>query len=359
MPGRIEAWAERRRGRLRAPTVLTVRTVKDSIDDRVPGLAAEAAFYLILSLPPLLLTMLASVSVVGNALVPDFEARTIERVREFSNAFLTSGATSDLIDIVERVLGQASLSVLSIGFVLTLFTSSRAFRVMTIAITIAYDLRDQRPGWQQFAYGLGLTVAAILIGIVVVPAFVAGPPLGEAIGSWFGLEDEFAVIWRLAYWPAAAVVVTLLIATLYHVAAPWWTPWRRDLPGAALAMVIALLGSVGLRFYAAEAIASEAAFQPIAAPLVILLWLYVMALAVLLGAELNAEIERYWPTEEPTAADPAVAPREDSGRGPPGADADTGLDADADAGTDADEAGADSETDATGAIDRDATVGRR
>jgi membrane protein len=312
LPERIEAWAERRRGRLRAPTVLTIRTLKDSIEDRVPGLAAEAAFYLILSLPPLLLTMLASIGVVGNALVPDFEARTIDRVREFANAFLTSGATSDLVDIVERVLSQASLSVLSIGFVLTLLTASRAFRVMTVAITIAYDLRDQRPGWHQFAYGLGLTVSAILIGVIVVPVFVAGPPLGEAIGSWFGLEDEFVVMWRIAYWPAAAVVVTLLIATLYHVAAPWWTPWRRDLPGAVLAMIIALLGSVGLRFYAAEAISSEAAFQPIAAPLVILVWLYVMALAVLLGAELNAEIERYWPTDEPAAADPAVAPRDES-----------------------------------------------
>ena len=114
-----------------------------------------------------------------------------------------------------------------------------------------------------------------------------------------GLAD----VWRAAYWPGAAAIVTLMIAVLYDLAAPWKTPFHRDLPGAMLAMALGLLGTVGLRVYVGQAIGESYGF--IAAPLIILLWMYVSGLAVLLGAELNAEIEKMWPTAERT--DPAAA----------------------------------------------------
>lgn len=209
-----------------------------------------------------------------------------------------------LLDAAQRETRSPASALLSLGFVLTVLSASRALRVTTVAITIAYDLEDDRPGWQSFLYGVGFTVAALVVVVVAGPLIVAGPEVGAFLVDRFGAPATVASVWRVAYWPAAAVVATLLLSVLYHVAAPWSTPWRRDVPGAVLAMVITLLGSVGLRVYAGRAI-DGALLGSLAAPIVVLLWLYVLSFAVLLGAELNAELERYRPTGEVGPDEPA------------------------------------------------------
>jgi membrane protein len=100
----------------------------------------------------------------------------------------------------------------------------------------------------------------------------------------------------VVHWLLTAALAVALLATLYHVAPPRWTPWRRDFPGAVLALVLWVAGAVLVRTYVEWTIASDDTYGPFAAPIVILLWLYFTAFAVLLGAELNAEIERMWPT---------------------------------------------------------------
>lgn len=286
---------------LRPAVELIVRTVVDAFRDRVPGLAAEMAFYLILSLPPLLITVFAGVALAGTIVDANILDNAQGQVLTVTSQFLTPDAAEDVNTILGNVRREAQAGIgvlLSFGFLLTVFSASRALRVTSIAITIAYDLEETRPGWQQFLYGIGLTLGAVVAGIVVVPFFVGGPGLGQALVNRFGAPQQLADAWRLAYWPGATLTLTLLLAALYHVAAPWYTPWRRDLPGAVVAMVIGLLGSYGLRLYTSRAIGGGL-FGPLAAPLVLLLWLYVMSFAVLLGAEFNAEIERMWPTKRP------------------------------------------------------------
>ena len=289
---------ERAPGRLRPGVELVVRTISDVFTDRVPGLAAEMAFYLILSLPPLLITVFSGVALLGQvagvAILDDAPAQ----VMRVGDEFLTQDAATEVQGLLANLRDQARDGIgtlLSFGFLLTILSASRALRVATVAITIAYDLEETRPGWQQFVYGLVLTIAALVVGVVVVPILVGGPELGQFIVDQIGGPEQLATLWRLAYWPGACVVLTLLLAVLYHVAAPWWTPWHRDLPGAALAMTIGLLGSYGLRYYTDRAIGDV--FGTLATPLVVLVWLFVMSFAVLLGAEFNAEIEKMWPFE--------------------------------------------------------------
>lgn len=284
--------------RVRPAVQLSVRTVKDSFNDRAPGLAAEVAFYTILSLPPLLLTVVAALGLAGDVVGEQVRQPVLDAISEFGGAFLTPETEETLLDAVERIFRREAGGLLGVGFVLTIFSASRALRVLTVAITIAYDLEDTRPGWHQFLYGIGLTLAVMLVGIVFVPLFVAGPALGRQIASWAGLEAVFANVWEVAYWPVAALLATCLLATLYHVAAPWWTPWRRDYPGAVLAMVVALGGSLGLRIYTQLNLgADQSIFAGLGTVIVTMLWLYVVSLGVILGAELNAEIEKMWPTE--------------------------------------------------------------
>ncbi len=279
--------------RVRPVAELAWDTVADTFHDRVPGLAAEVAFWVLLSLPPLLLVVVSAVGLFGDATQDGFRDQLIT----IAEALLADSAVTDLEQVVDQVLTSARSGIIGFGLLLTVFSASRAWRVLTVAITIAYDLEDDRPAWKSNLVGIGLTVGALVVGVLVIPIFVAGPTLGEAIDRLLGLSDTFGPPWRIAYWPLATVGATALLTLLYHVAAPWWTPWLRDVPGAVLAMAWSLLGSVALRAYVATTIATDEIFAPLAAPLILLLWLYVMALGLLLGAELNAEIERRWPSE--------------------------------------------------------------
>lgn len=293
---------DRTPARLRPGVELTIRTVDDSIHDRVPGLAAEIAFFALLSLPPLLLTVLGGIGQVGRLLGRDLRDDVRETIVDSAQLIQSDTATTLETYLVETISPETG-SIIGLGVFVTLLSASRVFRVVSTAITIAYDLETTRPAWKHRLWGFALTIGGILTAMLVGPLLIAGPEGGETASSLLGGVPGLPEVWSVAYWPAAAAVVTTMIAVLYHVAAPWRTPLRRDLPGALLAMALWLLGTVGLRIYVGQAIDESYGF--IATPLIILLWLYVSAFAVLLGAELNAEIEKMYPTADRTDPDAA------------------------------------------------------
>lgn len=277
-----------------------MRTVVDAGQDRIPGLAAEVAFFVLLSLPPLLLAIFGTLGALDPVLEVDLPTRVTERTVVLAKEVLNAETVESTIEpTVRQIFADGGGGIATVGFLITVIAASRALRVVATAITIAYDLEETRPAWQQRMWGLGLTLVGMLLGLVLVPVIVAGPDFGATIARTTGVGFFFADAYRILYWPVAGLLAWILIASLYHFVAPWWTPWHRDLAGAALAMVLWFLGSMGLRAYAARTLAGQTIYEPIAGPLVLLLWLYVSALAVLLGAELNAEIERMWPTARP------------------------------------------------------------
>jgi membrane protein len=330
----VERAIARSPARVRPGVTLTLRTITDTRADRVPGLAAEVAFFVLLSLPPLLLLVLGAVGYLGRA-APSIATDAADRLLSLAGTVLTDETVALLEPVVEQLLSDGRADIASLGVILTVYSASRALRVVVVALTIAYDQPESRPSWQDRVWGLGLTVLGLVLGVITVPLLVLGPGFGQELGRRVIAGDAVDFVWRVGYWPTAVVVATLLIASLYHFAAPWTTPWRRDLPGAVLAMALWLLGSAGLRVYVARSIVAEAVFTPLAGPLVLLLWLYVSAFAVLLGAEFNAEIEKLWPTAAGRAggvdgatddgggrlAAEGVAARDDDGTAPPGVDA--------------------------------------
>ena len=280
---------------------LAVRTLVDSIDDRVPGLAAEMAFFVVLSLPPLLLAVLGSVGfVVGD--LPDIELQRLQaEILSTLNAFLSQSTVDEVLaGPIESLLREGRSDILSLGVVLTLWSSSRATNVLLRTVTIAYDLDDRRPAWKRRLLAILITLVGITVAVVILPLLVVGPRLLASLLATTGLEADIARFWEVVYWGGVVVVAIVALTWLYHVAPGWFTPWRRDLPGAILALLMWAAASWGLRVYTAElaGFTSDDAFRGLAAPLVLLLWVYVSAIAVLVGAELNAEIERIWPSEE-------------------------------------------------------------
>ncbi len=286
---------------------LTKDTVKDTLDDRLPGLAAEVAFYLVLSLPSLLLVVLGLMGYVGEIGGAETVAEIKDQLLDWADNIFSASTIADTVEpAIDGLLEQGRADVLTIGGLIALWSGSRAARVIVDAVTIAYDLEDHRDFRRKTLVGLWLTVAGILSMTVLIPLLVVGPRFGANLADNFGLESAFETVWAVLYWPVVASVGIVLLTWVLHIAPPHSTPWRRDLPGAILALLVWALGSLGLRIYSTNFLESNSAFSLFTAPLAVLLWLYVSAIAVLLGAELNAEIEKRWPHGEATTGETAT-----------------------------------------------------
>ncbi|MGV0836056.1 YihY/virulence factor BrkB family protein [Mycolicibacterium thermoresistibile] len=274
---------------------LTDRTIRESMADRVPGLAAEAALFTLISLPALMLAVFGSLGFIAEALGPEGTAGLRRLVLDVPQSFLTDQTFRAYERIVEDVLTTRRGSVISIGLLLSLWTGSRAVNRYLETITIAYGVAP-RPIWRQRLIALGLTAAGLLGAAAVLPPLVVGPQLIEQLTPP-AVQTATTQALDLLFWPALILAILVGLVSLYHFGVPWKTPWRRDLPGAILAMLLWLLASAGLRAYLAVSMRDDAVYAQLAVPIAVVLWLYVTAFAVLVGAEFNAEIERTWPHE--------------------------------------------------------------
>jgi membrane protein len=299
--------------RVRPGVRLLVRTVDGAMGDRLPGLAAEIAFWVLLSLPALLLAALAAASAAGGFGDADWQEQFVNRTVEVSRVVLTEPTIQEgLRPQLVRLVEGGGIAIASFAFVTTVWTASRAVRVVLSTLAIAYDRQGVRKAWQDRVLGFVITLGGLLVGLVVMPLLLAGPNFGEQLVEWLGRDPVgLAAIWRSLYWPAIIVAVTLAITALYHLGVPGHTPWHRDLPGAVLATSVWLLGSAGLRLYGTWVLGGDSVYGPLAGPIVALLWLWVTGFAVLLGAEVNAAIDAEWPRRGTSTPESGATPPND------------------------------------------------
>lgn len=271
------------------------RTGTSAVEDRVPGLAAEIALFTLISLPALMLVILGSLGFVADALGPAGAEELDRIVFDLPQTFLADPTYASYENLATAVLAQGRADVVSFSALLSLWTGSRAMARAMETMTIAYDLGQPRSAWKRRILAVVLTAGALLGAVAVLPVLVVGPRLVELVAPSAVAAATLTVLSTL-YWPVLATVAVAGLATLYHLGVPWRTPWRRDLPGAVFAMAVWLLAAAGLRAYLAVTIGGDAVYSQLGVPIAVVLWLYVSSVAVLLGAELNAEIERMWPT---------------------------------------------------------------
>jgi membrane protein len=275
---------------------LARRTALDTLRDRVPGLAAEMAFFAILALPPLMLVVLGAVGFLADALGQDLTDELQTILLEGASSVLTQSTIEDLVrPAVEGLFARGRVDIVTIGVVLSLWSASRATRTIILGVATAYDLERVVPWWKDRLLAFALTLAGIVATVTIVPLLIVGPNIGQGFAARFGLGDEFRALWTLAYWPVVAIFGITLITTIYHIVTPE-TTFRRDLPGAVLALMLWIGGSFALRIYAGEFLEANSAYSFFAAPLAVMLWLYLSAFVLLIGAEFNAEIEKMWPS---------------------------------------------------------------
>jgi len=277
---------------------LVVSTVGTCFRNRVTGLAAEAAFFALLSLPPLLFGLAGSIGYVFDSINPD----QVEQVRRSILEICSRALTPQTVDAIVRptlndVFAGGRFDVISVGFILALWSGSRALNVFVDTITIMYGLGGHRGIVRTRVLSFCLYVMGLVTGVITIPLVVAGPGLVRRL-----LPQRLDVL-NEAYWPIVVVLCVCFLATLYHVSVPVRTSWRYNLPGAALTMAVWMFGSYLLRWVlTGTAKGSTSIYGPLSAPIVVMLWLYLLSIAVLIGAAVNAACDRLWPEKETARA---------------------------------------------------------
>lgn len=275
--------------------------LRHSWQHRILGLAAEAGFWQLLSLPSAILAILGTIGFFSGVLGTEnlnHLQRSIDNAT--THLIVPSAVNSTIAPALHRILFGGRADVVSISFVVALWSGSSAMATYVNTITIAYGLQNQRGAVQSRLLALRLYVAFVLALIVLLPLLVLGP--GDLVNvfpdRW---HHGVRIVTNVGFWPVVVLVSLSLLATLYHRSVPVRTPWRRALPGTVVAVVIWLVGSVFLRSWLEFAFRRTATYGPLSAPIAVLLFLYLTALAILFGAEINAEIDRTWPRPETEA----------------------------------------------------------
>ncbi|HYE88278.1 MAG TPA: YihY/virulence factor BrkB family protein [Vicinamibacterales bacterium] len=265
------------------PVELAKRTVKEVIEDDCASIAAQLAYYFALALFPALLFVVALASYLPFNVVNDIVAA------------LAPVAPAEVLAIIrqqlESIVAGDATGLLTVGILGALWSSSGAMTSILSALNKAYDLPETRPWWKVRLTAVGLTIALVVFVLLSFTLIVAGPELGRWVTGRFGMSDTFDTVWTYIRWPIIFALATTGIAIVFYHAPDADQDWVWITPGSILTTVLWVLFSLGFRMYVVVAGDYAATYGALAGAAILLLWLYLSGLALLIGGELNSEIE--------------------------------------------------------------------
>ncbi|MQY29198.1 YihY/virulence factor BrkB family protein [Nocardia aurantia] len=284
------------------------RSVRRFQDNNVMDWAAALTYYSVLSLFPGLIVLTGLLSALGRG-ATDSLIDTIRRIGPGSG-------TSLLIDAVHQLQGARSFAgvVAVVGIASALWSASSYLGAFMRAVNAIYGTGEGRPAWQTFPLRIGLTVVVLVLVTVTAAVVSLTGSLARRVGDWIGWGSAAVAVWNIAKWPVLVVVVTFLVALLY-----WAAPNARQLgfrwltPGSVLAVVVWVLASVGFTVYVSHFGSYNKVYGSLAGAVVLLIWLWLTNVAILLGAQVDAEIARGRQIERGQHPDtePVLPPRAD------------------------------------------------
>ena len=277
------------------------RTVQQVIEDRVTIVGAGMAFYWFLSVFPALLALAGLSALVGAARgTASVVDRALARVMPGDAAAVLTGALGDASPGTEG----ASVTAVAIGLAVALWSASTGMVAMQMGLDIAYDVPRSRSFLRKRLYALALMAATLVLGGIATALIVFGQPIGDWLWERFLFGGA---VWHVARWVGAVVAVTVLFAFFYFLAPNRPSPrWQWVSPGGVLGTLVWLAASAGFSVYVRDFGSYAQTYGSLAGVIVLILWLWLTALAVLLGGELNAEMERQAAIREGRTTDPAA-----------------------------------------------------
>lgn len=293
--------------RLRRPgKLLNALRIRVS-DDRIATLAAALSYYFFFALFPFLLFLLSLVTMLPG--VGGIEDWLLEQAAQF----VPDTAFGMLETTIRGILAQPRGGLLSLGAVLALWSSSAALAGVADALNVAYGVEETRPWWRVRLRALGLTVALSFFMIVAFVLAVGSAPLANLVAEAFGPLGGAALL--AVNWLVVIAAVTLVVATIYDACPNVDLPWRWFSPGSVLFTIGFGATSIGFSTYVSRFGSYDRTYGSLGAVIILLLWMYLLALFLLLGGELNALLDRdegVGDAPPPRPADEGTAPPSDA-----------------------------------------------
>jgi membrane protein len=266
---------------------LLKRTGKEFMADDVLGLAAQMAYYFLFSLAPAIVCVIAVTSYLPFSSIQDL----INSISGFAPADVVEILRDQLTTIAQ---GEHT-GALTFGLLLALWSSSAAMVSIIAALNKAYDIEEARPWWKVRLTAILLTVGVAVFVVLAFALVVVGPTFIDRIASMVGLGPAFTSVWNVARWPVALALVALGVGLVYYFAPDAEQDWEWITPGVVVATVIWLIVSLGFKYYVTNFANYNESYGSLGGVIILMLWFYISALAILTGAEMNAEIEHASP----------------------------------------------------------------
>ena len=256
--------------------------------DNCLGMAAQLAYYFFFALFPALL-------VVGVVASPFSDDRDFVRnMFLLLGGFIPEDGIAIIIEQLQRIQSGQAAGLFTVGMLTALWSSSAAMTAIIDTLNNAYDVEEGRPWWKVRLTAIALTVGLATFIVVSFLLVLAGPTVAERLNHWFGLGEGFEWTWKILQWPVVVALVSTGIALVYYFAPDVEQDWVWLTPGSVLATALWLGASLGFKFYVG-ALGSYESYGIVGSVMVLMLWFYISGLVLLIGAELNAEIEHASP----------------------------------------------------------------
>jgi membrane protein len=270
-------------------TELGRRVMAEIQDDDCLGRAAQLAYYFLFALFPFFLFL---TTLLGYLPIPNL----LDRLMDMLGPMLPGEALHLVQDNIRQLVTGRRGGLLSFGILAALWTSSSALTAIIDSLNRAYDVEEGRPFWKVRLIAIGLTVGLSVFMIASLVLLTFGPQLGGWVADLAGLGRVFEVTWNIVRWPVIVGLLVVAMALLYYFAPDVEQGWTWITPGSACAVLGWLLASLGFAVYVNRFGSYNATYGSIGAVIVLLTWMYVTGLFVLIGGEINAEIEHAAPS---------------------------------------------------------------
>jgi membrane protein len=255
--------------------------------DNVLNRAAELAYYFFFSLFPALIFLTA---ILGLLAGPG------TKLHDMLLQYMGTALPGSAFEMVQKVLTETNQAAgggkITFGILVTLWSASAAMTAVQDTLNAVYDVPEGRPFWKAKAIAVGLTVVSSILILVALTVILYGNMLADFVGNLVGLGTATTWTWKIVQWPIALVFLALVFSIVYYFAPDVeQRHWEWLTPGAVAGMATWILASVALRVYLHYFNSYSATYGSLGAVIILLTWFYVTGLMILLGAEVNAEIE--------------------------------------------------------------------
>lgn len=263
-------------------------TVREFMDDQCTDLAAALTYYAVLALAPALLAVVSVLSLV------DQPQQVVDAIVDVARDAGAAEQAESVRPVLEQLTDAPAAGwALLGGLLVALWSASGYVAAFSRGMNRVYEVDEGRPVWKLRPQLVLLTAVLVVVAVLVVALLALSGPVAEAVGGWLGLSDTAVAVWGVVKWPVVVALVVVAVALLYHRTPNVRQPRFRWMSvGAFLAILVWALGTVGFGFYVANFSSYDETYGSLAGVVVLLLWLWISNLALLFGAELDAELER-------------------------------------------------------------------